>query len=151
MTENLIETLNKQHDHIKEEMMHVEREASKEEPDLDVLLAHMKEFKNVLVKHLELEDVEFYPRLEVALREEHEDPTEIIEFGKKMVAITIPVKEFLKKYSTKESIEADLDRFRRDLVDILTQVFMRISSENVFVHGQWAHYIEKHLNDNINK
>ena len=128
-------------------MMHVEREASKVEPDLDVLLAHMNEFKNVLVEHLELEDAEFYPRLEAALREEHEDPTEIVEFGKKMLAVTIPVKEFLKKYGTRESMEADLDRFRIDLVDIMTQVFMRMSSENVFIHSQWTNYVEKRLED----
>jgi len=147
MTENLIETLNQQHDHIKEEMMHVEREAAKKEPDFDVLLAHMNEFEKVLVEHLELEDAEFYPQLEIILKKEHEDPTEIIEFGKKMVAITIPVKEFLKKYGTRENIEANLDRFRRDLVDIMTQVFMRMSSETVFVHSHWIHYMEKNLNN----
>ncbi|MFC1721004.1 hemerythrin domain-containing protein [Patescibacteria group bacterium] len=140
MTENLIETLNKQHNKIKEEMLHLEREASKVGPDYDVLLAHMKEFGDVLLEHLALEDAEFYPALEKKLLAEHEDPTEIIEFGKKMVALSIPVEEFLEKYSTRESIAEDLYRFRRDLVDIMTQIFMRISSENVFVHSQWINH-----------
>ncbi len=143
MTENLIKILNMQHDQIHKEMENVQEEASKIEPNYDVLLTHMTKFKEKLLEHLELEDAEFYPRLEEMLRKEHEDPTEIIEFGKTMVAISAPVKEFLEKYDTRESIEADLDKFRRSLVDIMTKIFMRISSEDVFIHSQWELYFEE--------
>ncbi len=138
MTNELIKILNKQHEYIRGVMRNIEKEASKECPDTEILLHNFSEFKKALLEHLELEDTQFYPQLEIKLKEQCEDPSEIIEFGKKMLDVSGLVKSFLKNYDSKEKIEKDIDMFRRDLVVMFGELSARITSEDVFVHSQWT-------------
>ena len=118
-------------------MHNIEKECAKDKFDTNLILNYLSEFKSQLLEHLKLEDSEFYPQLEEKLVEQCEDPSDTISFSKKMLLISLFIKEFLNTYSTKEAIEKDVYRFRRDLVVMLGELSARMTSEDVFMNSEW--------------
>jgi hemerythrin-like domain-containing protein len=129
--QELVETLRAQHRTLAADLTQA-LDAAKEQSVVkdEQVLAYLTAFKVDIVKHLELEDGEFYPDYFEKKNKLRENTEFAEDLEQKMTAIAGAVTGFLEKYSTVEAIAAARDGFAFELKGVISTLTARITVED---------------------
>lgn len=98
----------------------------------------LRQFKQDLVEHLELENGTFYPELLTEMKAEGQSVEKTEQFINEMKDIGSRVMEFLEKYKDSENIKKNIKKFRIEFPKISETLNIRIESEEATVYGYWG-------------
>jgi len=123
---NIIETLIQQHRELKSSLEQAQKTNHKE--DAEQIISNLNDFKNLLIKHLDIEDNTFYPEIIQKMEEKKMDIEQTKTFIAEMKDIAKTVMEFLEKYSETSKIQED-ENFPEELETIYRTYLIRMTSE----------------------
>ena len=129
----LIDILKKQHDGLQEDLILAEK--TEESAAFGTMTTDLlQKFRNDLLGHLAIEDVEFYPNYLKSLRDQGKNTEDTEAFIAEMNRIKEVVITFLNKFDIAEKIEADKTAFSTELNEISNTLNIRIESEEEGVY-----------------
>lgn len=105
--------------------------------DIPAIKKELDSFVSVFVKHLEMENEDFYIDLLKQMQLKGHDVKKTQQFIDEMEAIEKVVVIFLDKYKTIENIEKNFEEFKQELVDMVNMLMLRMESEETGVYGYW--------------
>lgn len=132
-----IEIMVNQHRKLKNDLDNVLALSEKVDVDFNEIENILNKFSFDLQEHLHLENDIFYPALLENMREQGADTLKTENFINQMKEIGTILFVFLEKYKDSINIKNHLIDFKRESVDIISELNLRIESEEsgVYIYG----------------
>lgn len=131
--ENIVQTLVGQHRVLQQNLADVYALTN----DAEKIASGLDEFSNNLSDHLKLEGGIFYPELLKRMETKGMDISKTKEFIAEMNKIAVVINSFLKRYNAPEAIEEEMNRFKKELKEIIDVLKLRIESEESGIFTYW--------------
>jgi len=138
--ENIIETMIRQHRTLQKDLGVAVDLANEGIPNTETIDITLKQFLADLSEHLQLEGGIFYPELLKKMKASGVETIKTEDFINQMKAIGEVVMTFLNKYNTADKIKDGIESFRKELVNIVSALNMRIELEEGGVYSYWEMY-----------
>lgn len=135
----MVDALKQQHSELQDILIQIKQIASDKTMDGKAIFKIINSFKKMLVKHIELEDNEFYPQLLKKMKKAGMEIGKTLQFVDGMKDIAKDINAFFVEYSTANKIDKNKDKFYSDLETITNSLNIRIEAEEVFVFIDWQY------------
>lgn len=137
---NIVEELIAQHRTLQKNLSEILNLLNSEGSNYDKICYDLNQFSLNLVEHLNLENGIFYLELLKRMKSKGDNTSATEMFIKQMTVIGVVVMEFLKKYQKAENIEMQIEKFKNELLNIISVLNIRIESEESGVYDTWNLY-----------
>ena len=138
---DLIQLLKEEHDQILESFETLEKDIQKGKLDFDVA-THFGILKEILTKHLELENKFLYPRLGKLEYVELQELGRI--FNKEMLKVSDTAFAFFDKYGEKDAVKLNKStKFNKEFKDLVIVVKKRVRIEEDVLFPAYSKYYKE--------